>query len=428
MRARTGITRGTVVKSALKGAAKGAALAGAASGLAPKAALAGGGPVTSGAAAVSEVSGVAGLTVYVGVGGRGNGIHRLVMDLNTGRLIYRDVAEQNVPGWLAFDSRQRAIYATMGGNRNGGWQIDQATGRLTFGNAQPVGTAGYPHISVDPTDGLVVGASYGGGAVGVNPILSEGILGEPTHVVTHSGPPGPVQPDQSQPRAHQIQFDPSRRWAVVQDLGLDRVYVYRANTVVGALEANDPPYVQGALGRGPRHGSFHPSGRWYYVINELDSTMTVFAWDGVRGTLRELQNVSTLREGWQGARWSAQVVVHPNGRWVYGSNRDDNGLNPQPRRRIGTAWLESDDIVVFRIDQNTGLISTVGHQYSGGKNPRNFNIDPSGRFLIVAHQDSDNIVSFRINQANGMIEPTGDELTRIAEPLCIQFAPRVGVS
>jgi 6-phosphogluconolactonase len=214
---------------------------------------------------------------------------------------------------------------------------------------------------------------------------------------------------------------------VVQDLGLDRVYVYRVNPVIGALIANDPPYTQGALGRGPRHGSFHPSARWYYVINELDSTMTVFAWDGVRGTLRELQNVSTLREGWQGSRWSAQVVVHPNGRWVYGSNRDANGA--ARRRGIGTAFLESDDIVVFRIDQNTGLISTIGHQYSGGKNPRNFNIDPSGQFMIVAHQDSDNIVVFRIDQKTGMITPAAvPEIRNIAEPLCIQFAPRVGVS
>jgi len=399
-------------------------------GLAPGVASAGGGPGTevAGGGAVSELSGVAGITVYVGVGGRGNGIHRLVMDRNTGRLIYRDVAEQNVPGWLALDSRQRAIYAGMGGNRVGGWLIDQATGKLTFGNAQPTGTGAYPHVSVDPTDSVLVGASYGSGTVGVNPILSPGTLGEPTHVVQHSGPPGPVQPDQSQPRAHQIPFDPSGRWAVVQDLGLDRVYVYRVNPVIGALIANDPPYTQGALGRGPRHGSFHPSNRWYYVINELDSTMTVFAWDAVRGTLRELQNVSTLREGWQGARWSAQVVVHPNGRWVYGSNRDDNGVNPQPRRRIGTAFIESDDIVVFRIDQSTGMITTVGHQYSGGKNPRNFNIDPSGRFMIVAHQDTDEIVSFRINQTNGMIEPTGHVIRNIAEPLCIQFAPRVGVS
>jgi 6-phosphogluconolactonase len=419
----SGITRSTVVNGV-----KGAALAGLAAGVAPSVALAGG-PVGGGASAPSagnELSGVAGITVYVGVGARGNGIHRLVMDRNTGRLIYRDVSQQDVPGWLALDSRQRAIYAGMGGNRVGGWRIDQATGKLTFGNAQPTGTAAYPHVSVDPSDRLLVGASYGGGTVGVNPILSEGMLGEPTHVVAHSGPPGPVPGDQSQPRAHQIPWAPSGRWAVVQDLGLDRVYVYRVNTVIGALIANDPPYIQGALGRGPRHSSFHPSGRWLYVINELDSTMTTFAFDDARGTLRELQNVSTLRQGWQGSRWSAQVVVHPNGRWVYGSNRDANG--EARRRGIGTAFIESDDLVVFRIDQSTGLLTTVGHQYSGGKNPRNFNIDPSGQFLICAHQDSDNITVFRIDQSNGMPVPTGQDLRGIAEPLCIQFAPRVGVS
>jgi 6-phosphogluconolactonase len=222
-----------------------------------------------------------------------------------------------------------------------------------------------------------------------------------------------------------IPIDPSGRWAIVNDLGLDRTYVYRPNTVIGALDANTPPYVQYARGRGPRHAAFHPSGRWVYVINELDSTMTALTWDSARGVLREIQNVSTLREGWQGAKWSAHVVVHPNGRWVYGSNRDDNGTNPQPRRRIGTAFLESDDLVVFRIDQNTGLLTTVGHQYSGGKVPRNFNVDPSGRFLICAHQDSDNLTVFRIDQANGMPIPTGQDLRGIAEPLCIQFAPRV---
>jgi 6-phosphogluconolactonase len=412
---------------------KGVALGGVASALAPAAALAGGGepgtagPAAGAAGAVSELSGVAGLTMYV-AGGRGNGVFRVVLDRNTGRMILREHAEQPAASWASLDSRQRAIYASIGGNRVAGWRIDQATGRLTFVNAQPTGTGAYPHINVDPSDGLLVGASYGSGSVGVNPIVSEGTLGEPTHVVTHSGNPGPVQPDQSQPRAHQIPFDVSGRWAVVNDLGLDRVYVYRVNTTIGALAANDPPFTQGTLGRGPRHGAFHPSNRWYYVINELDSTMTVFAWDAVRGALRELQNVSTLREGWQGARWSAQVVVHPTGRWVYGSNRDDNGLNAQPRRRIGTAWLESDDLVVYRVDQTTGLLSTVGHQYSGGKNPRNFNIDPSGQFLICAHQDSDTIVSFRINQQTGVIVPTGHELTTIAEPLCVQFAPRVGVS
>jgi 6-phosphogluconolactonase len=374
---------------------------------------------------MSELSGVAGLTVYVGVGGRGAGVHRFVMDRNTGRLIQREVAQQEAPGWITFDSRQRALYSGIGGNRVAGWRIDQATGRLTFGNAQPTGTGAYPHVSVDPSDALLVGASYGGGSVGVNPILSAGVLGEPTHVVPHSGEPGPALPDQSQPRAHQIPFDPSGRWAVVTDLGLDRVYVYRVNTVIGALVANNPPYVQLARGRGPRHISWHPSGRWAYVIDELDSSMTAFTWDSARGVLQEIQHISTLREGWQGSRWSAQVVVHPNGRWVYGSNRDNNAGG---QRRIGTAFLESDDLVVFRIDQATGRLTTVGHQYSGGKVPRNFNIDPSGQFLVCAHQNSDNITVFRINQATGMIVPTGHEVRGIAEPICIQFAPRVGVS
>jgi 6-phosphogluconolactonase len=382
-------------------------------------------PVAAGGTTGGGGARAGGLAVYIGTGGRGAGIHFLRLDRSTGLLTFVETTEAPTDGWITFDPAQRALYAAFRNNRVAGFRLDQSSGRLTAGDVQPTGTGGYPHISVDPTGGLLLGASYGGGSVGVNPILGEGRLGEPTQVIPHRGEPGPVLPDQSQPHPHQIPFDASGRWAIVPDLGLDRVYAYRPNTVIGALDANNPPYVQLDRGRGPRHASFHPSGRWAYVINELDSTMSAFSWDSARGVLREIQNISTLREGWQGARWSAQVVVHPSGRWVYGSNRDDNGTNPQPRRRIGTAFLESDDLVVFRIDQSTGMLTTVGHQYSGGKNPRNFNIDPSGQFLICAHQDSDNVTVFRINQATGMITPTGQDLRGMAEPLCVQFAPRV---
>ncbi len=255
----------------------------------------------------------------------------------------------------------------------------------------------------------MLGASYGAGTVGVLPILSDGLLGEVTHVVQHTGEPGP-HPNQAQPRAHQVIFDPSGRWAVVTDLGLDRIYVYAVNTVTGALMANDPPHVQLDRGRGPRHAAFHFNGRWMYVINELDSTISAFTWDGARGLLREFQNLSTLREGWTGRRWPAQVVVHPSGQWVYGSNRGSG--------------LDSDDIVVYRIDQATRAMTPVGHQYSGGLVPRNFNIDPSGTFLLCAHQDSDTIIPFRINRATGMISPTG-QTVQVTNPTCIQFAPRV---
>ncbi|MDQ3703346.1 MAG: lactonase family protein [Chloroflexota bacterium] len=362
-----------------------------------------GGPV-SGASAV-----LGGLALYVGTGARGEGVHFFRMDRATGFLTKVETTASPAPGWVTLDPQQRALYAAIGDNRVAGFRIDQRTGRLTPGTVQPTGTGAYPHISVDPSGGLVLGASYGAGTVGVLPILSEGQLGEVTHVVQHTGAPGP-HPDQSQPRAHQVPFDPSGRWAVVTDLGLDRVYSYRVNTVTGSLTAADPPYVQMDLGRGPRHASFHPSGRWMYVINELDSTMSAFTWDSARGALREFQNLSALREGWTGRRWSAQVVVHPSGQWVYGSNRGSG--------------LESDDIVVYRIDQTTGRMTLVGHQYSGGLVPRNFNIDPSGTFLLVAHQDGDTIIPFRINRASGMITPTGQSVP-VLNPLSIQFAPRV---
>jgi 6-phosphogluconolactonase len=203
-------------------------------------------------------------------------------------------------------------------------------------------------------------------------------------------------------------FDPSHRWLVVPDLGLDRLYVYRLDTASGELIANSPPYLQFERGRGPRHIAFHPNGRIGYVINELSSIMTVVTWDPTLGTFEEIQAESTLPEGWTGKKQSAEVVVHPSGQFVYGSNRGSGG--------------ESDDIVIFDIDQGTGRLTLAGHAPTLGRVPRNFNIDPAGRFLICPHQDSNNIVGFTIDQDTGGLTPTGQSVD-VTNAICTQFAP-----
>ena len=194
------------------------------------------------------------------------------------------------------------------------------------------------------------------------------------------------------------------------DLGLDRVYVYSIDAATGKLLANDPPFVQVERGRGPRHIAFHPNGRLAYVINELNSTMTGFTWDSANGVLTEIETLTTLPDGWTGRKWSAQVKVHPNGRFVYGSNRGSGG--------------DSDDIAIFRIDESTGRMTPAGHAQSLGKVPRNFTIDPSGRFLVCAHQESPMVAVFSIDQQTGALTPTGSTL-EIANAICIQFAPGV---
>jgi 6-phosphogluconolactonase len=187
----------------------------------------------------------------------------------------------------------------------------------------------------------------------------------------------------------------------VADLGLDRVMIYRLDLERGALPPNDPPWTATAPGAGPRHIDFHPNGRHVFVINEIDSTLTAYDYDAARGTLGELQTVSTLPEGFAGANSTADVHVHPSGRFVYGSNRGH------------------DSLAIFAVDPATGRMSYVGHEPTHGRTPRNFAIDPTGAFLFAANQDSDTIVTFRVDQTTGALTPTG-QVTAVLTPVCIK--------
>jgi 6-phosphogluconolactonase len=331
------------------------------------------------------------------------------MDPSNGLLTSQSVAPTRNPGFLALDPSQHVLYAAQTGvNAIGAYAIDQASGDLTPIN---MASAGAPptHLSVDPSGRFVVSASWNTGTVSLSPIGPDGSVGEPVQVVKHEGPvPGP-HPDQTQPRAHQCPFDPSGRWVLVNDLGLDRVYVYGLDSAAGKLVANNPPFAQLARGRGPRHLSFHPNGRWVYTIDELSSTMTVLSFDAGAGILQEIQNLSTLPPDYDGRKWSAQVVVHPSGRWVYASNR------------------AIDNIVQMAIDPENGTVKPLGWTPSGGKTIRNFNLDPGGKFLIAAHQDGASLVPFAIEPESGALTPTG-QVVAVESPICVVFAPGVGVS
>jgi 6-phosphogluconolactonase len=199
-----------------------------------------------------------------------------------------------------------------------------------------------------------------------------------------------------------IPFDPSGRFVLVPDLGLDRVFVYRLNTGAGTLVANDPPAGQSRPGAGPRHLHFHPSGRWVYVIDEMGNTVSVFAWDGGRGALEPVQTVPTLPAGFTGSSTAAQIVVSPSGQFAYGSNRGH------------------DSIAVYAVDEASGRLTPVGHEPTRGKTPRNFNVDPTGSFLLAANQDSDTVAVFRIDQATGRLTPIGEPVAA-GSPSCVLF-------
>jgi 6-phosphogluconolactonase len=316
------------------------------------------------------------------------------------------------PSFLAIGPQQRCLYAVQEtaefeGQPGGGvsaFAIDRATGALTRLNSQRSHGVAPCHLTVDRTGQYVLVANYGSGSVSVLPIVPDGALGEATDVVQHHG--SSVDPARQEgPHAHSVTLGPDNRYAFVADLGLDRVMSYRLDLAQGKLEPNDPPWVEVHAGAGPRHMAFHPSYRHAYVIHELDSTLSVFAYDRARGALKEVQNVSTLPGDFNGQSYCADVHVEPAGRFVYGSNRGH------------------DSIALFAIDAQTGQVTPAGHQSTQGQTPRNFAIDPSGRWLLAANQDSDTVVVFRIDAQTGQLAPTG-HVTRVPAPVCLKLLPR----
>jgi len=207
---------------------------------------------------------------------------------------------------------------------------------------------------------------------------------------------------QAGPHAHFITTDPANRLALTCDLGLDKVLLYDLDATKASLKPHDPASAAIKPGSGPRHIVFHPGGKWLYVINEMGSTITGFDYDAKSGALTELQTISTLPESFSGASSTAEIQVHPSGRFVYGSNRGHNS------------------IAIFSVDQKSGHVSSAGHQATQGKTPRHFVIDPSGKWLLAENQDSDGIVIFGIDKKTGALSPTG-QTVEVGAPVCLQF-------
>ena len=263
---------------------------------------------------------------------------------------------------------------------------------------QATGGDGATHLAIDPAGRTMVVANYSSGSTAVLPIEAEGCVEARTAIVEHSGS-GADPGRQTEPHAHGVAFDASGRFACVADLGTDEVIVYRM-LVGGKLERHS--VWKSAPGAGPRHVAFHPGGQWLYCLNELDSTMAVLSFDSELGTLAELQTLGTLPSDFEGANTTAEVVVHPSGKFVYGSNRGD------------------DSTAVFAVDGETGRLTLVEIEPTRGGHPRFIGIEPSGQFLIAANRDSDNLVSFRIDSTTGALTPTGFEAS-VPKPVCVVF-------
>ncbi len=357
------------------------------------------------------------MLVYFGTytRGRSQGIYVASMDTATGRLEEpRLAAPAQNPSFLTIHHDGRRLYAVseMSGGQGqpagsvSAFSIDAATGKLTALNQQPSGGAGPCYVSIDRSGRNLLVANYGSGSVAAFPLEPGGRLGAASAFIQHSGS-GADPKRQAGPHAHSINPDPSNRFVLATDLGLDKVLVYRLDAARGTLAPHEPPAASLRRGAGPRHLAFHPRGRFVYTINEMHCTVTAFAYDARRGVLREIQTITTLpgpvRQGYS----TAEVQVHPSGRFLYGSNRGH------------------DSIAVFRIDASRGTLTPVEHEPTQGRTPRNFGIAPGGDWLLAANQNSDSVVVFRIDRRTGALEPTGQKL-EVPAPVCVKFLPVAG--
>jgi 6-phosphogluconolactonase len=371
------------------------------------------------AMATADDSGAKTLWLYVGTYTNGKsqseGIYLLELDLASGTLTSKGaVAKLKDPSFLAIHPSRKFLYAVnelgeFQGKKGGGVSalaIDPATGGLKLLNQQSSVGSGPCHLSVDHTGKDVLVANYGSGSVACLPIHEDGTLGEASAFIQHEGK-GADPSRQSSPHAHSVNLDAANRFAFAADLGLDKVFVYRFDAGKGSLSPNDPPFARVAPLTGPRHFAFHPSGKFAYVIGEMANTVTAFSYDAASGILTEIQTITTLPTDFTGRSHTAEVQVHPSGKFVYGSNRGHNS------------------IAIFAVDPATGKLTAAGHEPTLGKNPRNFAIDPTGAYLLAENQDSDSIVLFKIDAATGGLTKVGEPV-RIPRPVCIKMMPRPG--
>jgi 6-phosphogluconolactonase len=350
--------------------------------------------------------------IYIGTyTGKGSkGIYRCELDLSTGKLSQPELAGEVVsPSFLALHPSGKFLYAVgeindFQGKKGGAvsaFAIDPASGNLTLLNQQSSKGDGPCHLVVDKAGKNVLVANYGGGSAAVLPIAADGKLGEATAFVQHEGKSINKQ-RQGEPHAHSINLDAANHFAFVADLGLDKVLIYKFDADKGTITRNDPPAANIEPGSGPRHFAFHPNGKHAYVIDELANTVTVLSYNAEHGALTPIQTAATLPEGFSKPSYCAEVVVHPSGNFLYGSNRGH------------------DSIAIFAIGSD-GLLIPKGQQGEGIKTPRNFNIDPSGQWMLVANQDSNSVIVFAIDPKTGALAPTGNKI-EVGRPVCVKFS------
>jgi 6-phosphogluconolactonase len=323
-------------------------------------------------------------------------------------------AETQSPSFLTLDTKRRLLFCaneidSYEGKSSGAvsaFSIDPATGKLKLINQQSSMGAGPCQLVLDKTGRNLLVANYNNGSVAVLPVDADGRLGEATCVIQDAGK-GRNPQRQEGPHAHCVTMSPDNQFAFVCDLGIDKVLSFKFDAEHGKLVPNDPPFFQTKAGAGPRHLVFHPNGKFAYVIDELDSTITALAYNDKTGTLTELQTLSSLPGYYDGPNKAAEIGIVPSGKFLFASNRGN------------------ETVVLFAIDSEMGTLNWIEEQNTGGKTPRHFGIQPSGKHLAICNQDSNTVLVCRIDAMNGRLKPSG-VLAEVPSPACALFLPPVG--
>jgi 6-phosphogluconolactonase len=333
------------------------------------------------------------------------------MDPATGALRHLErIGDLVNPSFLVTSRDQRFLYSVHGDLRYASsFAVDAGTGHLTFLNQADTGGANGVHQALSADGRFLVVANYGSGSVAVLPVRQDGRLGDRVELAALEGKPGPHRTEQTSSHPHHVVFDPSGRFVLVPDKGLDRVFVFRFDGAAGRLTPAEQGSVAARPGSGPRHLAFHPRLPVVWVLNELASTAATYAWDAKNGALHPLQIVPSLPADFTGESSAAEIAVSSDGRFVYASNRGH------------------DSIVVFRTDPKTGLLASAGWTPTQGRTPRFIGFDPGHRFLYAANQEGDTIATFRPDTASGRLSPAS-RLIANRSPVTIAFAAGSGTA
>jgi 6-phosphogluconolactonase len=353
--------------------------------------------------------------------GNGRGIHLFQVDRISGAMSAAGIYEMGTsPSCLAINASGSTLYSAnetdrVGENKEGtvsAFAIDRSDGHLTLRNTVSAGGAGPTYISIHPSGRFLFVANYFGGSVAVLPILSDGRLGDATDIRNDAGKLGPTKATNAPPgsfafsghdrtHAHMIQADPTGRFVLHVDLGLDQIFVWKFDENKGVLTPNDPFSFSLPAGDGPRHFHFHPNGRWFYSIQEEGSTIVLFDYDTATGQLSSRQTISTLPPGFAGSNFCSEILVSSDGKFVYAGNR------------------LHDSIGIFAVGPN-GDLTFLEEEWTRGNYPRSFSFDPTGRFLYCCNQRADNVAIFEVNRTTGSLKFTG-HYAPVGNPSCIVF-------